>query len=175
MPRFWMLPKKDQRVIAGYVRTLGAAGEATIAGNPARGAELFSRHACVECHTVGGRGGVRGPDLTDVGSRRGVERLRQALLEPAAERSTDAEGYAEFLPVRIAAPGGRTIEGLRVNEDGFTIQVRDLDNRIHSFRKAEVEISKGFAQSIMPSFASVFSGAELDDVIAYLTGLRASR
>lgn len=34
-----------------------------------KGAELFSKKACIYCHTISGHGGIRGPNLTDVGSR----------------------------------------------------------------------------------------------------------
>ena len=33
------------------------------------GSELFYSKACINCHTISGHGGMRGPDLTDVGSR----------------------------------------------------------------------------------------------------------
>lgn len=176
MPSTWMLPKKDRRAIAGFVRTLGVAAEAPVAGDPARGRELFAKAACALCHTVDGQGGVKGPDLSEVGNRRGAARMRRMLTEPGAEMSANADGYAEFLPVRLTTIDGRVVEGLRVNEDGFTIQLRDLENRIHSFRKSEVnEVAKGFVQSIMPVFGSMFSATELDDVIAYLTTLRGKK
>ena len=173
MPGFWLVPKKDLRAIAGYVQSIGTATEVPLSGNPHQGRELFTRAACNQCHTVRGQGGVTGPDLSDVGNRRGSDRLRRMLIEPAAERIKNADGYTEYLPVRITTTTGTVVEGLRTNEDGFTIQLRDLENRIHSFRKSDVkEMTKGFAQSLMPSFASTFNSAELDDLVAYLAGLR---
>lgn len=167
------LVDRDKRALMAFVRSLGTATEAPVPGDAARGKQLFARAACTQCHTVAGEGGVKGPDLTAVGLRRGAERLRKALLEPGAERITGEDGFFEFLPVRVVSSTGQELEGLRVNEDTFTIQLRDLDNRLHSVRKADARVlEKGFARSVMPSFASVFNPAELDDLVAYLASLR---
>jgi len=176
MPNAWMIPKKDREAVAGFVKTLGTATETAHPGNPGRGGELFAKAACAQCHTIAGLGGVRGPDLSEVGNRRGAERLRKMLTEPGAEKSKGDDGYTEYLPVKITTVSGKEVEGLRVNEDGFTIQVRDLENRVHSFRKTEVSgMTKGFGQSIMPSFASMFNATDLDDLVAYLTSLRGKK
>jgi cytochrome c oxidase cbb3-type subunit 3 len=176
MPPSWMLPDNDRQAVAAFVQTLGLATETPVDGDSGRGRELFAKAACAQCHTVDGRGGVKGPDLSEVGDRRGAAHLRQMLTEPGAEKSKAADGYTEFLPVRITLLNGTSVEGLRMNEDGFTIQLRDLEDRIHSFRKAEIkEVKKSFGQSIMPSFAAVFSPAELDDVVAYLVTLRGKK
>jgi cytochrome c oxidase cbb3-type subunit III len=173
MPSTWLLPRKDREAVAIYVQSLGKAVATPVHGNPARGGELFTKAACAQCHTIAGLGGVRGPDLTDVGSRRGTARLRQMLLEPGAEKTKSDDGFTEYLPVKITTVSGKEVEGLRINEDTFTIQLRDLENRIHSFRKSEVkQVSKGFGQSIMPSFASMFSAGDLDDLVAYLASLK---
>jgi cytochrome c oxidase cbb3-type subunit 3 len=168
--------KKDQRVVAGFVHSLGTASAVPLSGDSGRGQQLYTRAACAQCHSIAGEGGVKGPDLTLVGLRRGAERLRQMLIEPGAEKITSEEGYAEFLPVRLVTAAGQEIEGHRLNEDGFTIQVRDFENRLYSFRKVEIrEIKKDFGRSIMPSFAGVFNAAELDDIVAYLANLRGKK
>ena len=173
MPAWRILMKKDQRVVAGFVRSLGATTVDALPGDPARGKALFAQAACNQCHSVAGHGGVKGPDLTLVGERRGAERLRAQLVEPGREKIQNEDGYAEYLPVRILTTSGREVQGLRLNEDGFTLQLRDLDNRIHSFRKDEVrEMKKDFAGSIMPSFASMFNASQLDDLVAYLASLK---
>lgn len=51
-----------------------------------RGRELFSSYACVGCHTLRGLArGKLGPDLTDEGSRRKLDFIRQSILEPKAD------------------------------------------------------------------------------------------
>lgn len=167
---------KDKQALATFVRSLATASEAPLPGDISRGRGLFTRTGCAQCHAIAGEGGVKGPDLTMVGLRRGPERLRRALLEPGAEKTTGEDGYVEFLPVRVVTANGQEVDGLRINEDGFTLQLRDLDNRLHSFRKSELRImEKGFARSFMPSFAGVFNEGEIDDLVAYLANLRGTR
>jgi hypothetical protein len=63
-----------------------------------------------------------------------------------------------------------------VNEDPFTIQVRDLNDGLHSFLKQElIEARKEVRKSPMPSYRNVLSEGELADVIAYLLSLRGMR
>jgi cytochrome c oxidase cbb3-type subunit III len=176
MPPWRFLIKRDQRAIAGFVHSIGVGEKASLPGDAARGRELFAKAACTQCHSVAGEGGVKGPDLTLVGMRRGADRLRAMLINPGVDKMTSDDGYFEYLPVRVVGASGHEVEGLRVNEDGFTLQVRDLENRLHSFRKSEIkEIQKGFGKSIMPSFANVFTAAELDDLVAYLANLRGKK
>lgn len=62
-------------------------------GDVERGKTLFYTHqvaACNRCHQVGGEGGVIGPALDGIASRKGEDYLRQSLIEPNA---TIAENY----------------------------------------------------------------------------------
>jgi hypothetical protein len=84
-----------------------------------------------------------------------------------------SRGYAEYLPVRIVTRTGSEIRGIRVNEDAFTIQVRDAAGRFYSLRKTDVEqLDKPAGKSMMPSFASRVTAPELADLVAYLASLR---
>jgi ubiquinol-cytochrome c reductase cytochrome b subunit len=49
-------------------------------GAAADGAKLFFQHGCEYCHSVGGYGGVRGPDLTDVGNRLTAQQMIIRIL-----------------------------------------------------------------------------------------------
>jgi putative heme-binding domain-containing protein len=81
-----------------------------------------------------------------------------------------------FLLVTVTTADGQRVRGLRVNEDSFSIQLRDVSQQFHSLRKAELkEIKKEFGVSPMPSYQDVFTATELDDLIAYLASLRGER
>ena len=57
------------------------------AGNAERGKTIFYTHqvaACNRCHQVGGEGGVIGPELDGIASRKAEDYLRQSLIEPNA-------------------------------------------------------------------------------------------
>jgi len=59
--------------------------------------------------------------------------------------------------------------GRKVNEDSFTTQLRDQQNRYYSFRKTEVQaIWREPETRLMPSFEGVFSDKEIEDLVAYL-------
>jgi cytochrome c oxidase cbb3-type subunit III len=167
MPPVWYLSDAERWRVVGYVRSLGRVGPETAPGDPAQGRVLYVARGCAACHVVAGDGGIQGPELTDVGARRSPAYLREALLEPAA---TAPEG---FLFVRARVRGGREVEGLRLNEDTFNVQIRDLQDRLHSFRKDALDaLIREPERSTMPSYRGQLTDAELDDLVAYMAGLR---
>ena len=116
---------------------------------------------------VNGAGGSLGPELDEVGARRSSERLRQCLLEPG---SALPDG---FVMVRAVRGDGSVLEGIRVNEDSFTIQVRDLANRFHSLRKQQLQTLEYKSEATpMPSYRDKLSPLEIDHLVAYLASLR---
>ena len=177
MPAAWQMIDREIWQVAGYVRSLGRTARVPLPGDPQRGKQLYeTKGQCATCHIVRGRGGSLGPDLTEIGARRGVGHLHSVLLNPGSSKARDSSGYISFLVMRVVAQDGREVRGMRINEDTFTIQLRDADNRVHSFRKGEVkELSRESGVSLMPSYQTVFSPAEIDDLIAYLASLRGER
>ena len=78
-----------------------------------------------------------------------------------------------FLQVRVAAKDGRHVTGVRLNEDPFSIQIRDYSDRIHSFWKSELsELHEDWGKSPMPSYRGKLTPVELDDLVAYLVSLK---
>ena len=53
-------------------------------GDAARGEASFNKRSCAFCHTLNGRGGNLGPDLTNVKERRSGEWLFKWLKDPHA-------------------------------------------------------------------------------------------
>ncbi len=53
---------------------------AGLAASEGHGAEVFVQKSCFACHTIGGAGGRRGPDLSDVGARMPRDRIVQRIL-----------------------------------------------------------------------------------------------
>lgn len=168
MPGGYALTTHETWQVAGYVRSLGRLAPETVAGNAQRGREIYrAKGNCAQCHIVGGEGGSLGPELTEIGARRSASHLRSAVLDPEKELP---EG---FLYVRLVAKDGKRISGVRLNEDTFTIQVRDLSGHLYSFVKQDLkELQKDTGKSPMPSFKATLSAAEADDLVAYLVSLR---
>jgi putative heme-binding domain-containing protein len=171
MPGGYALDTRETWQLAAYVRIMGRMAPEKVAGDPKHGQELYrTKGRCAQCHINGGQGGSLGPELTEIGSRRSAAHLRAAVLDPA---STLPE---EFLQVRAVTSDGQTITGVRLNEDTFSIQVRDLSGGIHSFQKADLkELQRDTGKSPMPSFRGTLSASEVDDLVAYLSSLRGNQ
>jgi cytochrome c oxidase cbb3-type subunit 3 len=163
MPPAWFLTQDEIATVAGYVLTLGSVPREMVPGDATHGAAVYGRANCGMCHTLAGQGNSVGPDLTEVGARRGASQLRQTLQHPDR---TIPDG---FLLVEAVLPSGDAIRGMRLNEDSFSIQIRDLSGRFYSFRKADLkELKKLRGMTPMPSYQSGLSATELDDLVAYL-------
>lgn len=181
MPGNWMLSEKDAIQVAGYVRSLGQLKQASFTGNIELGKKLFDgKGACKACHMVSGEGNSIGPELTNVGNRRGPEYLHTVLLEPGfykkeGELPKTASGFIDHLVYSITDNAGNELEAMRINEDAFTIQLRDAHNKYYSFRKSDLSsLTKEFGKSIMPSIKGLFSDSEIEDLVAYLINLKQS-
>jgi putative heme-binding domain-containing protein len=172
------------RTLAGYVLSL-RTNLAPAASSPgSRGAELFrGKGKCLDCHRVNGEGSASGPDLSDIGRHRDRQWIRRALLEPESAIYDSFTNYRwtilvpdNFLQVGLTTAAGERIVGSRLNEDPFSIQIRDTTGRIRSFLKSELTgIEKNWGKSPMPSYREILSRSELDDLVTYLTGLRGLR
>lgn len=171
MPEAWQMTDREIRQVAGYVRSLGRTAVVKVPGDPVKGKEYYdAKGGCAACHIVGGRGGTMGPVLSNIGAQRSAAYLREALIDPGA---AVPEG---FLVVSVAARDGQKVRGIRSNEDSFTIQLRDASNAFHSFRKLDLtELKKEFGVSVMPGYRDTLSASEIDDLVAYLAGLRGQK
>jgi putative heme-binding domain-containing protein len=168
MPPAPELNDHEKWQVAAFVKSLGRVDIAkSIPGNPIKGAQLFASHGCSKCHTVKMKGGRMGPDLTQIGARRNATYLREAVIAP---ESALPEG---FMLVRITTKTGEYFTGILLNEDTYSVQIRDLADRLHSFWKTELsEFRKEQGKSPMPSYRNKLSASDLDDLVSYLSSLR---
>jgi cytochrome c oxidase cbb3-type subunit 3 len=162
------LNDREIQLVVEHVRKLGHVAGNPPVGDAPRGEQIYnSKGGCTNCHTIRGRGGAFGPDLTSIGERRSAAHLRESLVNPAAEIAPG------FVYVRAVAPDGRAVAGARVNEDTFSIQIRDATGKVHSLWKSEMtSISKDVKTSPMPGYAKILTAAELDDLVAFLVRLQ---
>ena len=181
MPRVRRMTEEEVDQLVAYVRVLGRGPQTPVTGNADRGRAIYARLDCATCHVIGGQGGVLGPDLTRVGQMRAVNYLKQVVLEPGKVKPKGStgillNGFSEYLPVSVVEQNGREVRGIRVNEDSFTIQVRDQTGKLYSFRKTDVQnVDKQFGRSLMPGYKDKLSAAETDDLVAYLASLGARK
>lgn len=170
MPSFRVgLTERSTRQAATYVLSLTRAPLRSGRGNAERGAALYQSTGCGSCHVVEGRGGILGPELTDIGGRRGGVYLREAIVKPAAS-------HPPFLVVRAVPANGAEIRGVRVNEDVFWITIRDASGTLHTLQKSDLSrLDRELEGTLMPSYESRLSGPQLDDLVAYLATLRGAK
>jgi putative heme-binding domain-containing protein len=154
--------------IVSYLRNMNSAdAKGALIGNVARGKELFSGAGnCASCHAINGKGPRVAPDLGDVGALRTADLLHRKLVDPSAN----------LLPInrsiRAVTKDGKTINGRRLNEDTYTVQLVDEHERLVSLTKSDLREFTVLQTTPMPSYKDKFSAQELADVEAYLLSLK---
>lgn len=177
MPGVFGPSDQDLWRVAAYVRSLGRLPPEPLPGNPGRGKRLYdSQGACATCHIIEGNGRGVGPELTDVGLRRNAEYLRRSLTNPDADQPMKHDVFRgnlnAFLTVRVSAESGE-YEGVRINEDEFSVQLRDMSGQTYTFDKRELlNYQRAFGHSLMPGYDRVFNDTEVSDLVSYLMQLK---
>jgi cytochrome c oxidase cbb3-type subunit 3 len=156
------------RVIT-YLRSATRRDAEKVTGDALAGERLFwGKGACGQCHRVGTRGGRMGPDLTRVGRSRSLQYLRESVVSPNADLTP---GYAT---ITVVTRDGKKIAGVQRGFDNFSAQLMDPRENYYSFLKSDVTSVTREYRSLMPeTYAKLFSPSELNDLVAYLTGLGA--
>jgi cytochrome c oxidase cbb3-type subunit III len=161
----------DEQVwkVVGFVKRIGSQGMLEKAtGNPTAGRAVFQKSGCINCHRIGEEGGNLGPELTDIGRRRGLKFLTESLVKP------DADIPINYRGVQVVLKNGQTVTGIRVNRDDLSIQIRDARDNYRSFLMENVQDVRYDKPSLMPSYGSM-NPKDLDDVIAYLNSLKGAQ
>jgi putative heme-binding domain-containing protein len=157
--------------IVAFVRRLATAGaEERAPGDPAAGKLVYEgKGMCAPCHVVGDTGGRLGPELSEVGLRRSLKFLRESLTHPAAYIGDN------YRTVTVLTRTGEPITGIRLNEDDYSIQIRDIRENLRSFLKSDLKEVKREGRSLMPAYGSTLSAVEMENVVAYLSSLRGKK
>lgn len=154
--------------LVAYLRNMADYDVGDVAlGDAGRGETLFrGKGDCARCHRVNGVGPRAAPDLSSVGSARSAASLEQALLDPtAAMRPVNR-------PVRLVTQDGTVVLGRRLNEDTYSVQLVDENERLVSFDKAGLREFTILTTSPMPSYEETLTAQERADVLAYLLTLK---
>jgi putative heme-binding domain-containing protein len=167
MPPF-RLDAADLMGLIAYLRNMNTIDRGSLKqGDAARGKVVFDgKGACQSCHRVGGQGSRSAPDLSDIGSIRGAGTLERSLIDPNGQMMPINR------PVHIVTKTGETIDGRRLNEDTYTVQVTDGEGRLISLAKRDLREFKVATKSPMPSYKGELTSDELADLVAYLLSLK---
>ncbi|HEY83518.1 MAG TPA: c-type cytochrome [Chloroflexi bacterium] len=97
-----MLTQEERWQIIVYLRSIAVEPADTLIGGVEKqvGLQLLQVSGCLGCHHYKGKGGRVGPELSDVGSRRDVDFIRESIINPSAVVAEDyrdlmAQDYAE--------------------------------------------------------------------------------
>ena len=166
MPGSRLGPEIDIWRLVAYVQQLGRQGAPeTVAGDAKAGALVYQRNGCATCHAIGSDGGFFGPDLTDIGVKRAVRYLRESIVNP------DADIPLDYRSVSVVDRTGKTVSGIHLNEDEYSIHLRDTGGNLRSFIKSDLSEIALPRRSMMPPYPAL-QGADLDNLVAYLNSLR---
>ena len=156
--------------VVAFVRSLGASAPAApVSGDARQGEQLFREKGCSGCHLALGEGGVRGPDLSAIGSQRSPDYLRQSITDP------NAAVAPEYWVAKIVTADGASWSGFLLNQDTYMVQILDASRGLVSIPRSEFKDYGVDKDSIMPSYKTTLTAAELDDLVAYLASLKTSQ
>jgi putative heme-binding domain-containing protein len=98
-----------------------------------------------------------------VGVLRGADYLRHKVIAPGDEVAV------QYRPVVVQTTDGESVSGVILNEDTFAVRIREPSGRVRSFVKSDLATRRVDPnRSLMPSYRTMFTDAELDDLVAFL-------
>jgi putative heme-binding domain-containing protein len=163
--------KFDPSEIAGivaYLRNMNSFDRGSVKpGDAGRGRMAFDgKGGCARCHRVGALGSRVAPDLSDIGATRSAGSLLRSLTDPTSQMMPINR------PVRAVTRDGNVINGRRLNEDTYTVQLLDDQERLVSLTKGDLREYTILTASPMPAYNDRLTQDELADVVAYLLSLK---
>lgn len=167
MPPF-SLDDADLTGLVAYLRNMNTIDRGSLKpGDRARGKLVFEgKGACLSCHRVVDKGSRKAPDLSDIGALRSAGALEGSLIDPSSRIMPINR------PVHIVTNTGIVIDGRRLNEDTYTVQIVDEDWRLISLNKKDLREFKISTRSAMPSYKGELTADELSDLVEYLLSLK---
>jgi putative heme-binding domain-containing protein len=97
----------------------------------------------VQCHRIGGVGGLVGPDLTSIGAQAPADYLFEALLNPAAKVK---EGYNAKV---VKTENDEVLAGIPIRESDDQVVLRLADGKEVAIDKSDITDIKD-SRSLMP-------------------------
>jgi cytochrome c oxidase cbb3-type subunit 3 len=165
--------------ITAYIRSLrGTAIDNPLPGDAAHGEQIFwGKGQCGNCHMLGGKGGLTAPDLNNIAGTRKSKTIINALTKEQHHEYGSGGAHLQvlppmdsYLPVHVVTGDGKTIDGILLNEDSFSLQVLGSDQHLHSLDRARMRTIVVQPKSLMPTdYDKRLAPDEFKDLLAFLT------
>lgn len=136
-------------------------------GDAAKGEAIFrGSGACVQCHQVGGQGGIQGPALDGIALRSDRAGLLESIITPNAKI---AEGFGT---VTITLKNGESVAGIPKGEKDGKLEVLLPTNEKKTVAVADIAKRDG-PVSAMPPLGAILPPNDLRDLIEFLAQRKA--
>jgi cytochrome c oxidase cbb3-type subunit 3 len=167
--------------ITAYISSLRATAiDAPAKGDVAHGEQVFwGKGECSGCHMLHGKGGLAGPDLSNLASQRRLSAILSALSKDENHHVFDGGAHdptltplATYKSVRIVTRDGKKISGILKNEDDYSLQVLGSDNALHLLARDQLREIIYEPKSLMPTdYDKRLTPDEFQDLLAFLSRL----
>jgi alcohol dehydrogenase (cytochrome c) len=163
MPPFQIEDDELEALVAHLDFLAMPAVERPAEGDQSEGERFFvGKGNCQSCHIVRGKGGILGPDLSNIGRERRTPQIERALLDPSSLGAAASVRFAD----------GRSSRGVIKYESPFDLGLQTIDGRFESIDKERVEAIER-EPSLMPRVDATAN--EFRNLMAYLTRLAVDR
>ena len=161
------LGNADLLAVVAYIKVMKDYGARKVAvGDAAKGRAVFENAGgCLSCHRVNHVGSYLGPDLSDIGAARSAAMLEDTLMDPVSNARPGNRS------IRAVTKTGAVVTGRRLNEDTWSVQIVDSNQKLVSLWKPDLK-EYTVIKSTMPSYNGKLTVDQRADLIAYLLALR---
>ena len=161
------LGNADLLAVVAYIKVMKDYGARKVAvGDTAKGKTVFENTgACLSCHRVNNVGSYLAPDLSEIGGARSAAMLEDTLMDPVSNARPGNRS------IRAVTKAGAVVTGRRLNEDTWSVQIVDSNQKLVSLWKPDLK-EYTVIKSTMPSYNGKLTGEQRADLIAYLLSLR---
>ena len=166
MPAFAQLPSDDIWRLVTYIKSLSGGGGANQqASGDARAGEalFFGAGNCTACHEVNGRGGDLAADLSAEGENN-IGAIRAGVTHSARRRFGFSPRQLE-----VTLKDGRHLTGISRAEDSFSLDLEQKDGSMALLDAKDIASKTETGGTTPPN---TLSAKQVDDVVAYLAGLK---